>query len=79
MVLGKNPSTEKNSPDPKPNSIPNLTLTVLLTPHGELFSGGFFFLTPLIVNISYYYKRVLLIEIMRSYSSRSKFIISQLN
>ena len=53
MVLGKNPSTEKNSPDPKPNSIPNLTLTVLLNPHG---GGAFFredfFLTPLIVKIS---------------------------
>ena len=45
MVLGKNPSTEKNSPDPKPNSIPNLTLTVLLNPHGGgggFFPGGFF-------------------------------------
>ena len=57
MVLGKNPSTEKNSPDPKPNSIPNLTLTVLLNPHGGGRGGGAFFredffLTPLIVKIS---------------------------
>ena len=33
----------------------------------------------LIVNITYYYKRLLLIEVMKFYSSRSKLIISHLN
>ena len=40
-VLGKNPP-EKYPPDSKPNPILNLTLTLLLTPHGRLFSGGSF-------------------------------------
>ena len=33
-------SPEKKLPDPKPNPIPNLTLT--LTPYGELFPGEVF-------------------------------------
>ena len=33
---------EKKTPDPKPNPIPNLTLTPPLTPHTGLFSGGIF-------------------------------------
>ena len=41
-VLGKNPSGKK-PPDPKPNPIPNLTLTLI--PQGAFFSG-YFFLTP---------------------------------
>ena len=36
MVLGK------NLPDPKLNPIPNLTLTLPLTPHRVFFPGGFF-------------------------------------
>ena len=32
----------KKTPDPKPNPIPNLALTLPLTPHDELFSGGIF-------------------------------------
>ena len=40
-VLGKNPPGKKN-PGPKPNPIPNLTLTLPLTPHGGFFSGGIF-------------------------------------
>ena len=32
----------KKPPDPKPNFIPNLALTLPLTPHDELFSGGIF-------------------------------------
>ena len=41
MVLVKNPSGKK-PPDPKPNPIPNLTLTPPLTPDTGLFSGGIF-------------------------------------
>ena len=42
-VLGKNPPRKKSPPpDYKPNPIPNLTLTLPLTPHGGLFSGGIF-------------------------------------
>ena len=33
---------EKRPSDSKPNPIPNLNLTLLLTPHGGLFSRGFF-------------------------------------
>ena len=32
----------KKPPDPKPNFIPNLALTLPLTPHDGLFSGGIF-------------------------------------
>ena len=49
-VLGKNPPRKKAAPlptsDSKPNPIPNLTLTLPLTPHGGLFSGRNFFLKP---------------------------------
>ena len=31
---------EKSPPDPKPNPVLNLTLTLPLTHHGGLFSGG---------------------------------------
>ena len=41
MALEKIPP-EKNPPDSKPNPIPNLTLTLPLTPHGGLFSRGIF-------------------------------------
>ena len=34
---------KKSPPDLKPNPIPSLTLTLPLTSHGELFSGGLFF------------------------------------
>ena len=44
-VLGKIPH-EKSPPDSKPNPIPNLTLTLPLTPHGGAFFRGYFFLTP---------------------------------
>ena len=40
-VLGKEPP-EIPPPDPKPNPITDLTLTLLLTRHGGLFSGGIF-------------------------------------
>ena len=41
-VLGKNPPGKKPPPpDSKPNPIPNLTPTLLLTPHGGFFPGGF--------------------------------------
>ena len=33
---------KKNSSELKPNPVPNLTLTLPLTSHGDLFSGGFF-------------------------------------
>ena len=33
---------KKAPPDSKPNPVPNLTFTLLLTPHGGLFSGGIF-------------------------------------
>ena len=39
MVLGKNPPGTPPLPGPKPNPIPNLTLPLLLNPHG---GGGFF-------------------------------------
>ena len=42
-VLGKNPPGKKPpTPGSKVNPIPNLTLTLPLTPHGGLFSGGIF-------------------------------------
>ena len=44
------PPPEKSPPYTKPNSIPNLTVTVLLTPHGGLFSGGIFSWHPIHVN-----------------------------
>ena len=34
--------SEKSPPNSKPNAIPNLTKTPLLTPHGGFFPGGFF-------------------------------------
>ena len=40
-VLGKNPPGKKN-PDPKPKPIPNLILTLPLTPHGGSFSWHLF-------------------------------------
>ena len=40
-VLGKNPPGKK-PPDSKPNPIPNLNLTLPLTPHRGLFLRGFF-------------------------------------
>ena len=36
-------SPGKKPPDSKPNPIPNLILTLPLTPHGGLFSEGIFF------------------------------------
>ena len=41
-VLGKNPPGNPPPPDSKTNPIPNLTLTLLLTPHGGFFPGVFF-------------------------------------
>ena len=46
MVLGKHPPGKKSPADPKPIPIPNLTLTLPLTPHGWLFSGVDFFWRP---------------------------------
>ena len=47
LVIGKNPPG-KNPPDSKPNPMPNLILTLPLTPHegGGAFFRGDFFLTP---------------------------------
>ena len=42
MVLGKNPPGTPPLPGPKPNPIPNLTLPLLLNPHGGFLPGGFF-------------------------------------
>ena len=41
LVLGKNPPGKKTL-DPKPNPIPNLTLTLPLTRLGRFFPEGFF-------------------------------------
>ena len=48
LVLGKNPPGKK-PPDPKSTTIPNLTLTLPLTPHGGLFWGGYFHDTKLFI------------------------------
>ena len=45
MVPGKN-HPEKSLPDPKPNPIPNLTLSIPLTMGSFFPGGGDFFLTP---------------------------------
>ena len=37
---------KKAPPDSKPNPVPNLTLNLPLTPHGEAFFRRDFFLTP---------------------------------
>ena len=43
MVLGKNTPQEKSLSDPKPNPIPNITLTLPLDPSwGDFFPGGIF-------------------------------------
>ena len=48
MVLGKNPPGTPPLPGPKPNPIPNLTLPLLLNPHGGggFLPGGFYPDTP---------------------------------
>ena len=54
MVLGKI-SPEKSPPDPKPNPISNLTLTLPLILHGGLFfRGGFFPDTRLMWSFLYF-------------------------
>ena len=43
----RNKSHRKTPPDPKPNPVSNLTLTLPPTPNGVYFSGGFFRVTEI--------------------------------